>query len=101
MWENAQRRKAADPSYDGGEGGAADEGNDDGLPEPPELTEKEAAEQKRLVEKGFATWRAADLKAFVRGCELYGRDDVAEEREVARYASGRVSDVAPHTHAQR
>ena len=96
MWENAQRRKAADPSYDGGEGGAADEGNDDGLPEPPELTEKEAAEQKRLVEKGFATWRAADLKAFVRGCELYGRDDVAavasevegkEEREVARYAS--------------
>ena len=94
MWENAQRRKAADPSYDDGEGGAADEGNDDGLPEPPELTEKEAAEQKRLVEKGFATWRAADLKAFVRGCELYGRDDVAavasevegkEEREVARY----------------
>ena len=108
MWENAQRRKAADPSYDGGEGGAADEGNDDGLPEPPELTEKEAAEQKRLVEKGFATWRAADLKAFVRGCELYGRDDVAavasevegkEEREVARYTARNYGAYSPQLSA--
>ena len=48
------------------------------------------------IPQGFSDWKRADFNAFVRGCELFGRNDLASvtsevegktEKEVAKYAS--------------
>ena len=65
------------------------------LPAAPPLSAEELEEREQLMSEGFTSWTRKDLVAFVRGCEMYGRNDlagVAQEvegktpKEVARYA---------------
>ena len=62
---------------------------------PPQLTEEEEAEKEELLAQGFGSWTKKDLNSFVKGCEQYGRNDLAAvasevegktEKEVAKYA---------------
>ncbi len=57
------------------------------------LTEEEEALREALKAEGFEKWSKRDFNAFVRGCELWGRHDLASvtqevegktEREVAK-----------------
>jgi SWI/SNF-related matrix-associated actin-dependent regulator of chromatin subfamily A member 5 len=41
------------------------------------LTEEEKLEKESLLEAGFSDWTKRDFQAFVKGCEKYGRNDVA------------------------
>jgi len=79
-WDVKQRR-AAD-----GDGDEAD----------PGLTPAEEREKAELLADGFGDWTRKDFNAFVRGCELHGRDNIRDvagevegrsEYEVARYAA--------------
>ena len=91
--QRARRRRSSlgDDDDDGGGGGD----DDDEGGGPPKLTAEEAAERDDLMRRGFPDWQKKDLMAFVRGCEMYGRHDLASvalevegksEKEVARYA---------------
>ena len=64
--------------------------------ESPPLTIEEEEEKQELLRHGFSTWNRRDFNAFVRGCEFFGRRDLASithevegksEKEVAKYAS--------------
>ena len=61
----------------------------------PPLSEEQMEEKERLMNEGFTQWMRRDLLNFVRGCELYGRDDLPSvttevegktDKEVAQYA---------------
>ncbi|GAA6036132.1 hypothetical protein JCM8097_006631 [Rhodosporidiobolus ruineniae] len=39
------------------------------------LTEEEKAEKEELMQLGFVDWTKREFQAFVRGMEMYGRDD--------------------------
>jgi SWI/SNF-related matrix-associated actin-dependent regulator of chromatin subfamily A member 5 len=76
-------------------GGGGDD-DDGGAGAGSGLTRLEELEKAELLRAGFGDWSRKDFNAFVRGCELHGRDNVravaAEiegktEHEVARYAS--------------
>lgn len=67
--------------------GASDEAVAEQLkptPDDPEpLTEDELAEREELLKGGFSTWNRRDFNAFVRACEKYGREQLADiTREV-------------------
>eukprot|EP00921_Rhytidocystis_pertsovi_P007839 GHVQ01012998.1.p1 GENE.GHVQ01012998.1~~GHVQ01012998.1.p1 ORF type:complete len:1022 (+),score=179.83 GHVQ01012998.1:466-3531(+) len=54
-------------------------------------TEEEREEKQKLLREGFKDWMRKDFMSFVRGCELYGRDDV--DRIVTEVEDKPVEDV--------
>ncbi|KAF5841595.1 P-loop containing nucleoside triphosphate hydrolase protein [Dunaliella salina] len=63
--------------------------------DPAPLTEEEQAEKEQLLSQGFSNWTRKDFNSFVRVCEKYGRDNVAQiateiegktEEEVREYS---------------
>jgi SWI/SNF-related matrix-associated actin-dependent regulator of chromatin subfamily A member 5 len=54
-----------------GEGGEQNESMNVGL------TEEEQQEKESLLNAGFSDWTKRDFQAFVKGCEKYGRNDIA------------------------
>ena len=66
--------------------------DDDPLPLSPE----EEEERNNLLQEGFGNWSKRDFSAFTRGCEKYGRGNIAQiaaeiegksEDDVKEYAS--------------
>ena len=91
--QRARRRRSSAGGGDDDDDGNGDDDDESGG--PPKLTAEEVAERDELMKQGFPDWQKKDLMAFVRGCEMYGRHDLAgvalevegkSEREVARYA---------------
>ncbi|KJE94231.1 helicase, variant [Capsaspora owczarzaki ATCC 30864] len=70
------------------------------------LSEEETVERDQLLEQGFSNWNRADFRAFLRGCEKYGRwataliasevesKSVAEVDEYAKVFWDRYREVA-------
>jgi SWI/SNF-related matrix-associated actin-dependent regulator of chromatin subfamily A member 5 len=61
-----------------------------------ELTEAEQLEKDKLLTKGFGNWGKKEFFAFLRGCEKYGRNKIADiardietktEKEVREYSN--------------
>ena len=59
------------------------------------LNEKEIKEKEKMIEQGFGDWNRRDFHNFVRGCEQFGRNDIASiaalvdghtQQEVLEYA---------------
>lgn len=60
------------------------------------LTEEEIDEKKKLLDESFTDWNRRDFQLFVRGCEMFGRNDIHNiatlltsrhnEQEVREYA---------------
>ncbi|EIE25592.1 hypothetical protein COCSUDRAFT_46779 [Coccomyxa subellipsoidea C-169] len=63
--------------------------------DPQPLGEEEIEEKEQLLSEGFSNWNRRDFNAFVRACEKYGRNSLAEitrevdgktEEEVSTYS---------------
>jgi len=52
------------------------------LEKPERFTEKDKIQKKTLLTKGYSAWSKKDFSNFIRGCEMYGRNNfkkIAEE----------------------
>ncbi|CAL8460870.1 g401 [Coccomyxa elongata] len=63
--------------------------------DPQPLSEEEIEEKEQLLSEGFSNWNRRDFNAFVRACEKYGRNSLADitrevdgktEEEVSTYS---------------
>lgn len=57
------------------------------------LSEAEVAEKAELVQRGFSKWTKREFLAFVRGCELYGRDNWEDIQYRELFGSKTVEEV--------
>lgn len=54
------------------------------------MTEEEKQEKEALLESGFPDWSKRDFQSFIKGCEKYGRHDVAS---IAKEVEGKTEQV--------
>jgi len=54
-----------------------------------DLTAAEEAERDTLLKQGFVDWNRKDFAAFIKGCEKFGRDDIAD---IATEVEGKTID---------
>ena len=75
-----QAEKASDKSESAQsmdvDGGDEEEKSEVDLLGSEPLTAEEAARKKELLRQGFRHWTRRDHLAFIKGCELFGRNDV-------------------------
>lgn len=60
-------------------------------PKSSGITQEEFDEREKLLEEGFPDWRVSEYRAYVRGCEKYGRKNV--ERIAADIPGKSVKEV--------
>lgn len=66
-----------------------------GLPEIVELTEEEQEEKEKLLTSGFHDWTKRDFNNYVRACEKWGRNNLAE---ICREVEGKDDQQVRHYH---